>query len=159
MKCEHCGSDGAEIHLVKIINGERHIEYLCAKCAKEFLPFEDTSRMLKMTLSIEGISELQEILKEMLLPDFSDLSIENGNGYKGKLTQEDMFENFTKEHADFYSKEEAESSDEDPLRQLGYDELTDLKNELKLAVRDERYERAAVIRDRIRELEKTEGAK
>ena len=159
MKCEHCGSDGAEIHLVKIINGERHIEHLCAKCAKELLPFEDASKMLKMTLSIEGISELQDILKEMLLPDFSDLSNENSDGYNGKLTQEEMFESFTREHADFHSGEDLGTSDEDPLKLLEYDELTDLNNELKLAVRDERYERAAAIRDRIKGLKKTEDTK
>ena len=41
----------------------------------------------------------------------------------------------------------------------GVVELTGLKNELKKAVGDEEYEKAAVIRDRIRELEKKGKAK
>jgi len=155
MKCERCGAEGAEIHLVKIINGERHVEHLCAKCAKELLPLEDASKMLKMTFSIEGMMELQDVLKDLLLSDLSGYIDEKENIYEDKVTRDDLIEHFAKERASYYDAQNQHTMEEDPLRSLEYDELTDLKNELKLAIRDERYERAATIRDRIRELNNT----
>lgn len=133
MKCDRCGKNAAEIHLIKIVNGERHVEHLCRECARAILPLNDTAQMMKMSFSLEGMGGIPELFKDLLI----------GSGIFEENPQSDSL-----------SSDAETPVEDDPLRSLEHDELTDLKNELMLVVRDERYERAARIRDRIAVLEK-----
>ncbi len=65
-------------------------------------------------------------------------------GRKGKLPK--MSENITEEDEPHYSTSKAEPNNES--------DITELKKELKKLIKEERYEEAAVLRDKIKELEK-----
>ncbi|MCE5201921.1 MAG: UvrB/UvrC motif-containing protein [Synergistaceae bacterium] len=149
MLCEKCGKNNAEVHLVKIVNGERHDEYVCRECARNMLPFDDVAKLMKMTFSFEGVIDMNEALKDLLFPALPDVSDESGDILKCPYCGGTMPETLSDK-----GSAETEKSTDDHTLHTGNDELTDLKNGLALAVHDERYEDAAVIRDRIIELEK-----
>lgn len=73
MLCENCGERRAEIHLVKVINGARIEEDICRKCAEKMMPFHEAAKVLKMSLSLEGIMNAEEALKNLLLPMLPDI--------------------------------------------------------------------------------------
>lgn len=148
MLCERCGMNNADVHLIKVVNGKRHEECLCRECAKEVLPFEEAAKMLKMTFSLESIMDVQEALRDLLLPAMSDIS-ENENdmfrcpncGVHLPINLFDETENVVMDANDYEQR-----------LNPNVDEMTNLKKEMEAAVLGERYERAAEIRDRIKEL-------
>ena len=154
MLCERCGVNKSEVHLVRIINGERHDEHICRECAKEMLPLDDAAKMLKMTFSLEGIMDVQEALRDLIFPAFPDLSSDSDNLLRcphcGEPLPNDIFDD---SGAVLDEREEKELFI--PEFDFNTDELESLKREMELAVREERYERAAEVRDKIRALEKS----
>ena len=52
MLCERCGTRHADIHLVKVMNGERRVQHLCRECAGEFLSTNDVTNLMKLSLSV-----------------------------------------------------------------------------------------------------------
>jgi len=159
MLCEKCGKNNAEVHLVKIVNGERHDEYVCRECAKAMLPFDDAAKLMKMTFSLEGVMDLSEALKRILpmVPDMSQFAADGKCPYCGAPLEADL------PGGEGSKLSEAKSGCDTVQAEAGTvdaeDELADLKNKLSVAVRDERYEDAADIRDRIIELEKNKSMK
>ena len=155
MLCERCGINSAEVFLVKIMEGERHIEHLCRKCAKELLPFEEAAKMMKMTFSLEGVMDMQDALKDLLFPVLPELYGENAETLRcphcGGPLPKSMFEKAEKTASEEHQGESSVDS--------AADEMTTLKCEMDIAVRDENYERAAEIRDKIKALENREGKK
>jgi protein arginine kinase activator len=155
MLCERCGINSAEVFLVKIMEGERHVEHLCRKCAKELLPFEDAAKMMKMTFSLEGVMDMQDALKDLLFPVLPELYGENAETFRcphcGGTLPKSMFEKAEKTVSEEHQGESSVNS--------SADEMTTLKCEMDIAVRDENYERAAEIRDKIKALENREGKK
>lgn len=154
MLCEHCGQNHAEVHLVKIVNGERHYEHVCRECARRLLPFDEAAQMMKMTFSLEGMMDLQEALKDLLLPVLPELYGEERDIVKcphcGAPLPKELFDEPPKA---------APAKGDAPLFIPPLDERAELKKEMERAVREERYERAAEIRDRLRELEEKKTEK
>mgnify|MGYP001324450758 CR=1 FL=1 len=153
MLCERCGVNSAEVFLVRIVEGEKQVEHVCRKCAKEILPFDEAAKMMRMTFSLEGIMDMQELLKDIISPVFPDLYGENDGDlicpHCGGALSRNMFagedENVSVDHY------------ENARDDLFVDEITSLKNEMEIAVRDENYELAAEIRDKIKAIENKEG--
>lgn len=146
MLCERCGKNEAEVHLVKMVNGERHIEHVCRRCARELLP--NAGRSMRMSLSLEGFAGLEDALKEMLSPLLPELYA----GSEGDLHCPSCGAPLP---AELFEKQ-AQAPDDEALQELcriDCDELTDLKNELRRAVREEDYERAAELRDRLKTMQ------
>ena len=137
---------------MRIMGGERKVEHICRECAKQILPMDEAARMMKMSFSLEGFAGLEEALSSLLAPVMGELmSMEKQPPCCpscGAPLPPEMFE------------QKAPVEDEAAIKALcriDCDELTDLKNELARAVRDEFYERAAYLRDRIRTLEEKKG--
>lgn len=151
MLCERCGKNEAEVHLVKMVNGERHIEHVCRRCARELIP--NAGKSMKMSFSLEGFAGLEDALKEMLSPILPELygGVDNIVHCPncGAPIPREIFDGA------------ADPSDDAAVRELCHidcDELSDLKNELRRAVRKEQYERAAELRDKINILQKKKDA-
>jgi len=68
MLCENCGERRAEVHFVRVLNGEKREEHICRQCAEQLLPFNEAAKMMKMSFSLEGIMNVEEALKSLLLP-------------------------------------------------------------------------------------------
>lgn len=152
MLCERCGVNKAEVHLMRIVNGKRVVDYLCRQCAKEVIPFDEAAKMMKMTLSLEGILDLQEALKDLILPAMTGMSDDAGV----ELTCPHCGEVFT---WSMFAPSEKKSAEKDPRAEgvtvpvAKKDKFSLLKDEMSAAIKIENYELAAQIRDQIKELE------
>ena len=141
MFCDRCGSSGANIHIVRMVDGRKVEEILCRECAKAFVPFDGTEKMMKMAFSVGGIADIQDALKDLLFPVLPELFSDSAGEESvpcpicGKPMSSKI-----KEHEECCDK----ISDAAPK-----DELEALKAEMDAAVREERYEKAAEIRDKI----------
>ena len=152
MLCEHCGRNEADVHFMRIMGGERKVEHICRECAKQILPMDEAARMMKMSFSLEGFAGLEEALSGLLAPVMGELI--------GMEKQSPLCPNCGEPLPRELLEQSAQIEDEAAIKALcriDCDELTDLKNELARAVRDEFYERAAYLRDRIRTLEEKKG--
>lgn len=148
MLCERCGANEAEVHLMKIVNGKRTVDYICKQCAREVIPFEDAAKMMKMTFSLEGILDLQEALKDLIFP------ATNG-GAEAELTCHHCGETIS---WSMFAPSEEKSGEKVPCPEAACkppatrDDLSLLKDKMADAVKVENYELAARIRDQIRDL-------
>lgn len=159
MLCERCGANNAEVHLMRIVNGKRTVDYLCRQCAKEVIPFDEAAKMMKMTFSLEGILDLQEALKDLILPAMTGMNeeadIELTCPHCGEAISWSMVAPAGERCVEKVPR--AENAGAPAVRR---DRLSLLRDEMKEAVKSENYELAAQIRDQIKDLEeKTEKEK
>lgn len=180
MKCEHCNKNEATTHIKKNINGEVTEMHLCSECAKElgvideFSPesfFKDTFFGNFLGAGIPSMNVLSGIDHcEYCGSTFNDIVKSGKVGCANCYTKfyDKLEPSITKMHGNSrhvgkfvtYEDEQIEEGaetvedvkkDEPPLSRLDQ-----LKQDLKKAVEEERYEDAAVIRDNIKNL--SEGA-
>lgn len=174
MMCQRCGIRPATVHKVRIENGVKTELHLCEPCARETGELQMTEMPFGATF-------------EELMKSFFDLPfMEKGPGQEapvrtatrcpncglvwsdfkrlGQLGCSQCYDTFERElrpvlkrlhgateHTGKRPREHGES-----VRRR---ELARLREELQEAIASEQYERAAQIRDRIRELEKGGGAR
>ena len=164
MLCTNCGIREANFHYKQIINGKRTEQHLCTECASE----------LGYVASAESMFDFGNILNDFIsMPSFHTSS-----GTKQACPAcRTTFEEFKKTgllgcdrcYDEFRSIIESTLSQIQPStshkgRLAGENgkkiqrknELEDMKEQLKRAVIDERYEDAAIIRDKIKKLEEKE---
>jgi protein arginine kinase activator len=151
MKCEVCNINNATIHLTKIEEGESITRHLCHECAvKEGIPVvaienqeapeefpweEDTTIICKNcnttqidveTTGIVGCPQCYETFAPILEKELGHrFGYRKYRGKKYSITQSNRFVN----------------------------ELTTLKKELATVISQENFELAAVLRDKVKELE------
>lgn len=169
MKCQKCGKNNADTHVKRVINGEFEEYHLCSECAKDlgytnmFSDFangfeKDFNSLLGsffgnalpartqatrcevcntgyadiVRTGMMGCANCYNIFGEQLLPTIRRV---HGNtvhcgkrSHKGIAKVEDVKENTT-------------------------DKLTTLKSQLDKAIKEQEFEKAAELRDKIREME------
>ena len=177
MLCEYCGENEANVKYTQIVNGVKKEMKLCSRCAKD-LGIEKMDFSMPINLS-SFLGEFFDYTQDSFLPEFTKVeqlyckecgmtydefihtgkfgcancyetfsnkidpilkNLQGSNRYigrKGKVTKPAL----NKEDKENFSKEEISKMD-------------DLKEKLKKAIQEERYEDAAKIRDKIKELEK-----
>jgi len=167
MMCEECGKAPAVVHFEQVQNGRKVVMNLCRECAEKkgvlnflFQPAFSINNLLSALLGsqVSGAPVLEPSGRERRCPVC-------GMSYRdfaraGRLGCSRCYETFedrldpllrrihgSERHV---GKAPARSSGAARIRR----ELEQLKAELAEAVAKEAYERAAEIRDRIRELEK-----
>lgn len=176
MKCTHCNKREATTHIERIINGKKEEMYLCDECAKElgvmdefnFEPFSAVDSLFGNLLgagaaalnTLTGIdrctdcgSSWNDIVNTGLLgcaecydrfADRLEPSIEQIHGrtkHVGKTIS------YTEEKDD---ADQAQS--EEPEKKADDNSVEGLKAQLKEAIKEQRFEDAAVIRDKIKAL-------
>lgn len=159
MLCESCGKKEAYLHFTKIINGQVEEEHLCEDCmakAHDF-SFENPFSMNKLfTGLIENIQESQFTSVDLYCP-CCGLSYETFKK-EGKFGCSQCYEVFKNKldplirglhgHNNHRGKIPSTAGEKSFLKR----EEDDLRGQLESAVKREEFERAAVIRDRLREL-------
>ena len=170
MKCTHCHNNEANTHITKVINGKREEMHLCAECAKElgvmeefdFEPFSMDSFFGNLLgAGASALNSLAGIDRCTYCgSSFNDII---NSGQVGCANCYDKFADklspsIEKLHGrtkhvgkNVTYTEEAEPENEVKNEQS---EEEKLKAELKLAIQEQRFEDAAVIRDKISELHK-----
>lgn len=171
MKCQHCNQNEATTHIKKIVNGKREEMHLCSECAKE-LGVMDEFRMPTMS-EMFGDSFLGNFLGAGVAAMNSLAGVDRcsscGSSFNdivnsGRIGCADCYDKFedklepsirkihgkTKHIGKFitYSNDEKKAEEKPQVS-----ELDSLKEQLKAAVSEQRFEDAAVIRDKINELQ------
>lgn len=167
MICQECGLRPATIHLTKIVNGKKTEMHLCEECAREkgemlFIPPLAFGNFLAGLINSEGYGGQTETEEAAKCPvcgqTYADFV------HSGKLGCRSCYVQFEDRLEPLIRR--IHGSDRHtgkvPVRTGGLvrlrREIEDLKSELSKAVIREEYERAAQLRDRIKELEGKPGA-
>jgi protein arginine kinase activator len=170
MLCQHCNQNEATTHIKKNINGEKTEMHLCSECAKELGVMEDF-KMPTMT-DLFGDSFLGNFLGAGVTAMNSLAGVDRcqtcGSSFSdivkgGHIGCSDCYERFedklepsinklhgkSKHIGKFVSYEEAVNEKKEEPQ---VSELDSLKEQLKQAIKEQRFEDAVVLRDKINEL-------
>ncbi len=186
MKCENCGNNEANVKYTQIINGVKKEMHLCEECSRELGIGTDLGFNMQMDIPSFFGEIFDEYNNLSLLPSFGTLKEEKCNscgmtydefastGKFGCPTCYDVFSDRldpilrsiqgNNRHVGRKSKDQdtgilkkvSEKKEEIKSKVKENSKIADLKNELKKAIKDERYEDAAKLRDKINDLEKKE---
>lgn len=174
MKCTHCHNNEANTHITRVINGRREEMHLCEECAKElgvmeefdFEPFTMDSFFGNLLgAGAAALNSLAGIDRCTYCgTSFNDII---NSGKVGCANCYDKFEDklspsIEKLHGRTkhvgknvtYTEEKEETDAEEKTEEKSKSKLDSLKADLKLAIQEQRFEDAAVIRDKIDELTK-----
>ena len=159
MLCENCNERPATFHLVEIVDDEKREVHLCEECARE------KKVALPASLSLNDIlSSLVEAHAEKDVPELNDVSCPNCEmtyaefKQQGRLGCPRDYTVFKKGLLPFIERIQGATQHRGKMPQRAADdtgqaaELMRLRRELNAAVASERYEEAARLRDKIREL-------
>ncbi len=168
MKCTHCNEREANTHIKRIINGRKEEMHLCEECARElgvmeefsFEPFTMDSLFgnllgagAKAFNSLSGVDRCT-----YCGTTFNDIV---NTGRVGCAHCYDKFErklepSIEKLHgrAKHIGKNVSYTEEKNETEKESVSELDKLKADLKLAIQEQRFEDAAVLRDKINELGK-----
>lgn len=161
MKCQNCGKNNANVRYTQVINGDKTELFLCDECANEmnigmnfdfgmndvFSNFFDDFTGIK-TIAIPEITKCKSC--GLNYDEFSNT---------GMLGCEECYNTFSNRLDGILnrihgSNRQLNSAKKDKEAKNELSEIEKLKNELKICIEKEEYEKAAVIRDKIKKLEK-----
>lgn len=167
MLCEICKSNEAYVHITKIVNGVKQELNLCESCAKEFKEAAYTGNINSpfsfqqlIGLIIEGIN------KSASLDKSSNMKCEKcGTTYKdfkenGFLGCDECYKSLKDATIPVIKRVQGsmEHKGKIPCQQgkkiINKKRILELREELKKTIESEEYEKAAEIRDLIRDMEK-----
>lgn len=162
MVCENCGSTDAVVHLTQIVNNEMSTHHLCEKCAAE-KGLESAPETTNMPL-MDVIAQMTQETVPDAEPSESECSFcgltFDGFRQTGRLGCPHCYETFsdhlprllrrihgnTKHVGKIYLPPDPSASEMEKR-------LQGLRRKLERAVQSEDFERAAELRDQIRDLE------
>lgn len=170
MICDRCGKNEANIHIMKMVKGEKTETWLCGECAKEDNEigiFEDFN---KNEISVQNIlGGLMDYITNISdKVDEKDTECENcGLTYRefkntGLLGCSECYGTFSKYLTAIIKRVQGDCEHEGKIPQrIGKGLITEkqvkkLKQELQKCILEEAYEDAAIIRDKIKLLQKKE---
>lgn len=158
MLCENCGKNTATTLVRTVVNGVVKEQRLCSKCAKGYtgLPHSGLANMLASMLG--DITDTRFIGEEAKCPicsaSFSDIA------KTGRVGCAECYKTFKNELLPYLkrvhgsTKHVGKVPNSAPLSVVPETEnLEALRSQLSRLVSEERYEEAAVVRDKIRNLE------
>ncbi len=173
MECERCKKHEATIHLTEIIKDVKSELHLCESCAKEVglnAKLSNFSLSMPEMLSFLDLSDIDGSAQDVHCRSCNYSFLQYGK--TGALGCPDCYDSFReslepiiagyhgeRKHIGKSPRFSADSFRETVLaRKTGTESsMDDLKKELETAVSEERYEDAAVLRDRLKVL-MNEGA-
>ena len=163
MLCEKCGKYPATTHYKQVINGAESEIHLCSHCAKEegiygfempdlFSSFFGTPIAKSVKICPTCKTSFDEIIKSGRV-GCGDCY----NYFENELMQSIVGMHGHTKHIGATPKiAEVTKEAEKPEEKEEQDELSALKSDLEKAIKEERYEDAAKLRDKIRDLETQE---
>lgn len=164
MKCQHCNHNEATTHIKKNVNGNVTEMHLCSDCARElgvmeeFSPesfFNDTFFGNFLGAGVPAMNILSGIDHcEYCGSTFNDIVKSGRVGCANCYSKfEDRLQpTITKMHGNAKHIGKNVTYTEEKEAELEISELDKLKNDLKLAIKEQRFEDAAVLRDKINEM-------
>ena len=159
MKCDKCGAPSV-YHSTLIVNGISQKTSLCRECAlKEGVFNQQKTSLFDEVFSsfsdLLGFEQLENIVCPVCKTTLKEFKT---TGRLGCPNCYDMFReeisNIIKRIAPFEThKQDAIKTDVKPAKQTKEEKIKDLREQMKVAVSEERYEEAAKIKKQIAKLE------
>lgn len=172
MQCQECQKHPATLHFTQVVHGNKVEVHLCEECAKEkgymSYPEEayslhnlltglfnfDSSNVQKQTKAqYQQVKDVQCPKCEMLLSEFKRV---------GKFGCAECYHTFSSQLDPIFRRVHSGNTTHHgkiPKRKGGSfhlkKELNSLRSDLQLLIQSEEFEKAAVVRDQIKELEQT----
>lgn len=169
MNCQECNKRSATVHFTKIVNGEKQEMKLCEVCAKErgdldFGQGENFSfhKLLAGLLDIDDLQVVGEKIKKKSQCPKCSLT-ENKFVSTGRLGCNVCYETFGFKLDPLLKRIHGSSNHvgKVPVRTGGVikrkKELQKLREQMNMSISKEDFEQAAILRDKIKELEKGQG--
>ena len=158
MLCEKCGKNNATVMYTQIINGQKRSLNICSLCASKESIFDNFGSLLSFGTR-ESVKSTVCPLCNMSLSEFM---------HKGKMGCGECYRTFRPQAGAMLKKihgttkhisQNASALDKKDQKITSPDPLTDLRKALSKAIEEENFEQAAVLRDKIKELQqgKKEG--
>lgn len=168
MLCELCGKNEASIHITKIVNGVKKEANICSKCAGKTEGFNLTSDMDIMTsFSFQNIlGGLMDYVNTSKNNTIEEVKCKNCGAFyrefkeKGLLGCSECYKYFSPAILSVVRGVQGNIEHVGKIpKKLGKDlihkqKILNLKEQLQNAIALEEYEKAAEIRDKIKEIEK-----
>lgn len=160
--CQVCKKREATVFLTQIVNGKKTDLMLCRQCAGEGYTI-DLNMLLSGLLGLGWEDEGLESVTQVAC-DRCGMTVEEFNR-TGKIGCSRCYEVFREPMKVLLKRIHGNTRHQGKVPErytLGHDkelELERLKQELQECIREENYERAAEIRDRIRQLESERGGR
>lgn len=167
MQCDICGKKKATVHLTEIVDDQMSEMHLCEDCARE--KSVQMEQQFGLADLLAGLSDFGKQVKDyekvkLVCPNCG-LNYEDFKKF-GRLGCSECYPAFKEQlslllkkiHGSnrHFGKSPGEVSKPEGQRQ---ETIADLKDHLQEAIREEDFERAAQLRDRIRALEKEQQDK
>lgn len=162
MKCEKCGLNEATTHIRSIVNGVVKEYNLCSSCANEGGYINHSNSLTGMLASMfgdflsttSGVQTLETVRCPVCSSSFNDIA------KSGKAGCTECYKTFKSELLPYLkrvhgsTKHVGKIPNNAPIMVVDNKETIDsLRMELNRLVSEERYEEAAVLRDKIKEIE------
>lgn len=157
MLCECCGKNPATTYIKKVINGVSTEKHLCAVCAKEYglSPFKSNTFAGILSSMLGEYNTMQNTKKcDCCGSTFNDIA------KMGKVGCSGCYEKFAEELLPYLKrlhgnvKHIGKVPNSSPLAiSTVTDRINALRSELNSLIKSEEFEKAAKVRDQIRELE------
>lgn len=154
MKCDNCKKREANIKYSENINGKKQILNLCSECAKKLGVINFSDSFAPMFTSM--FSTIPDFIEETkcdkcgyTLEDYKKTGL-FGCDHCYEVFDDSIDNLLLKIHG---KNRHVKNLSENINNSVKEGSIEDLKNRLEKLVREEKYEEAAVIRDKIKELE------
>lgn len=155
MKCQSCGKKEATVRYKENINGKKHEFFLCESCADK-MGFVDFSDLFSpMFVSIPEVFSKPEVKKckkcGYTLKDYSKTGMfgceECYNTFEKTL--DELFLKLHGKNRHIAQNKKIVKTEQEKIAE----EIEELKYKIKQLIDEEKYEEAAVIRDKIKKLQ------
>lgn len=166
MQCEACGKRPATVHITKVENGKKTDIHLCDQCAvnKGTISFKTTFSVEDLVTGLLNSGNISPFKVEISQEPKCDVCGYTYSKFKAtgkfgcsncyKVFGDKLNPLFKKLHGNINHIGKLPNKAGSKLKQIR--ELERLKQELNAAVSNEEYEKAAILRDKIRELNNKE---
>ncbi|NPV91776.1 MAG: hypothetical protein HPY50_13495 [Firmicutes bacterium] len=172
MFCERCQKRPATVHITKVLDQQKTEEHLCEVCAGEqtewgFAAAPSFSPIQQFFFSL--MNQPDSVQGKMKASPVDSIKCERcGTGYseftkEGKFGCVECYQSFNDQLEHLLRRIHGNSRHFGKVPRRGgraiseKRQLNDLRTELKNAIKKEEFERAAMLRDRIREMEERAG--
>lgn len=172
MLCDNCGKYEASIKLTQIINGKKTEMMICEECGQK-MGINDIN--LEIPIDISNFFGDFELEENNIMPinlevkrtkcNKCNMTYEEFLG-NGKIGCEECYKTFSNkidtvlkriQGTDKYIGRKAKHNENNKIKEnKANDNLEKLQDKLKQAIKEERYEDAAIIRDKINKIKENE---
>lgn len=145
MMCQNCGRNSVNVIYESVINGDRTTLHLCDECAS------------KMNLGIDFDFGMEDIFSNFF-EDFGGIKMLTMPSLMGRerctFTKRHNEDDSLDEFDEILERNRKKKSAQKEAKVKEMSKIEKLKSELNECIKNEEYEKAAILRDKIKKLEK-----